>query len=51
MNKQENSATSKSAEFEKAIHTAATAVIILIGFAVLLRVGKVMLRDLKEMGL
>ena len=51
MNKQENRATSKSAEFEKAIHTAATATIILISFALLLRIGKIMLRDLKEMGL
>ena len=51
MNKQENRATSKSAEFEKALQTAATATIILISFALLLRIGKMMLRDLKEMGL
>ena len=51
MNKQENRATSKSAEFEKALQTAATATIILISFAVLLRIGKMRLRDLKEMGL
>ncbi|MCE2683135.1 MAG: hypothetical protein LW704_09295 [Cryomorphaceae bacterium] len=43
--------TPSSDQFEKILTTATSATVVLIAFAVMIRIGKVMIRDLKDMGI
>jgi hypothetical protein len=43
--------TPSSEQFEKILKTATSATVVLIAFAVMIRIGKVMIRDLKDMGI